>query len=86
MLYVRDRSYVVVPSPERVIGHKEDQYACPYYAAPIHLARRRIWSSREELEYPEHREEAQRNNVDRIAGLAKVEARSWEFFAAESLL
>lgn len=47
---VRDRSYVVVPPPERVVGHGEDEDACPYHAAPIHLVRRRAWSSREELE------------------------------------
>ena len=74
-----------MPSPERVVGHEEDEDACPYHAAPVHLARRRARSSREELKYPEHREEAQRNDVDRIAGFAKVEARSWERFAAQSL-
>ena len=75
-----------MPSPERVVGHEEDEDACPYHAAPIHLARRRAWSSREELEYPEHREEAQRNDVNRVAGFAKVESRRWERFAAESPL
>ena len=83
---VRDRSYVIVPSPERVVGHEEDENACPYHAAPVHLARCRVWSSREELEHPEHREEAQRSDVNRIAGFTKVESRSWERFAAESLL
>ena len=83
---VRDRPYIVVPSPERVVGHEEDKDACPYHAAPIHLARRRAWSSWEELEYPEHREEAQCNDVNRIAGFAKVEPRSWERFAVEPLL
>ena len=58
ILDVRDWSYVVVPSPERVVGHEEDEDACPYHEAPVHLARCRAWSSREELKYPEHREEA----------------------------
>ena len=51
---VRDRSYIVVPAPERVVGHEEDENARPYDAAPVHVARRRAWSSREELEHPEH--------------------------------
>ena len=75
-----------MPSPERVVGHEEDKDACPYYAAPVHLARRRVWSSREELECPEHREEAQRNDVNRVTGFAKVESGSRERFATESLL
>ena len=83
---VRDRSYVIVPTPERVVGHEEDEDACPYYATPVHLARHRIWSSREELEHPEHREEAQRNGVNRVAGFAEVESRRWEPLSAESLL
>lgn len=83
---VRDRSYVVVASPERVVGHEEDEDAYPYHAAPIHLARHRAWSSREELEHPEHHEEAHRNDVNSVAGFSKVESRSWELFTAESLL
>lgn len=83
---VRDRSYVIVAPPERVVGQAIDENACPYQAAPVHLARRRAWSSREELGYPEHGEEAQRNDVNRVAGFAKVESRSWECFATESLL
>lgn len=86
MSNVRDRSYVVMPSPDRVVGHEEHEDACPYHAAPIHLARRRVWSSRKELEYPEHYEEAQRNDVHRVSGFAKAESRRWERFAAESLL
>ena len=73
-----------MPSGERVIGHEEDEDAYPYHAAPIHRARRRAWSSREELEQPEHNEEAQRNDVDRVAGFSKVESRRWERYAAES--
>lgn len=75
-----------MPTPERVVGHEEDEDACPYHTAPVHLARHRAWSSREELENEEHREEAQRNDVNRVADFAKVESRSWERFAAESLL
>ena len=75
-----------MPAPERVVGHEEDENARPYDAAPVHVTRRRAWSSREELEYPEHREKAQSNDVNRIAGFAKVEARSWEGFSAESLV
>ena len=55
---IRDRSYIVVPSPERVVGHEEDEHARPYDAAPVHIARCRAWSSREELEHPEYREKA----------------------------
>ena len=83
---VRDRSYVVVPSPDRVVGHEEDEDTYPYHTAPVHLARRRAGSSREELEYPEYSEEAQRNDVNRVAGFAKAESRIWERFAAKSLL
>lgn len=83
---IPDRSYVIVPSPERVVGHEEDEDACPYHAAPVHVAWRRVWSSREELECPEHHEEAQRNNVNRVASFAKVESRRWERSAAQSLL
>ena len=83
---VHDRSYVVVSSPDRVVGREKDEDTCPYHAAPVHLARCRAWSSREELEYPEHREKTQRNNVNRITGFAKVESRRWEPFATESLL
>lgn len=86
MLNVRDRSNVVMPSPEGVVGHEENEDACPYHAAPIHLARHRARSSREELEYPEHYEETQCNDIHRVAGFAKVESRSWELFAAKSLL
>lgn len=86
ILDVRDRSYVIVPSPEQVVGHEEDEDAYPYHAAPVHLAWHRAWSCREELEYPEHREEAKRNDVNRIAGFSKVESRSWELFAADSLV
>lgn len=75
-----------MPSPERVVGHEEDEDARPYDTAPVHVARCRAWSSREELEHPEHREKAQCNDVYRIAGFAKVEARSWEGFSAESLV
>ena len=75
-----------MPAPERVVGHEEDENARPYDAAPVHVARGRAWSGREELEYPEHREKAQCNDVDRIAGFAKVEARSWEGFSTESLV
>lgn len=75
-----------MPSLERIVGHGEDEDTCPYHATPVHLARRRARSSREELEYPEHREEAQRNDVNRVTGFAKVESRSWERLAAESLL
>ena len=75
-----------MPSPERVVGHEEDEDARPYDAAPVHVARCRAWSSREELEQPEHREKAQCNDVNRVAGFAKVEARSWEGFSAESLV
>ena len=75
-----------MPAPERVIGHEEDENASPYDAAPVHVTRCRAWCSREELEYPEHREKAQSNNVNRIAGFAKVKARSWEGFSAESLV
>ena len=83
---IRDRSYVLVPSPERVVSHEENEDGCPYHAAPVHLAWRRARSSWEKLEKPEHREEAQRNDVDRVTGLSKVESRSWELFAANSLL
>ncbi|KAL8767136.1 MAG: hypothetical protein Q9194_006076 [Teloschistes cf. exilis] len=72
--------------PERVISHEKDEDACPYHAAPVHVARRRVRGGREELKDPEHREEAQRGDVDRVSGLAKVEARSWEGFAAESFV
>ncbi|KAL9580948.1 MAG: hypothetical protein Q9203_006101 [Teloschistes exilis] len=72
--------------PERVISHEKDEDACPYHAAPVHVARRRVRGGREELKDPEHREEAQRDDVDRVSGLAKVEARSWEGFAAESFV
>ena len=75
-----------MPSPECVVGHEENEDAYPYHAAPVHLARRRARSSREELEYPKHREKAERNDIDNIAGFAKVKARYWEHFAAESLL
>ena len=83
---ISDRSYVVVPSPKCVVGHEEGEDACPYHAAPIHFARRRAWSSREELKYPEYYEEAQRYYVDCVASLAKAESRSWEPVAAKSLL
>lgn len=75
-----------MPAPERVVGHEEDEDARPDDAAPVHVARRRARSSGEELEYPEHREKAQGNNIDRIPRSAKVEARSWEGFSAESLV
>ena len=86
IFHIRDRSYIVVPSPERVVGHEEDEDARPYDAAPVHVARGRARSSGEELEHPEHREKAQSNDVDRVAGFAKVEARSREGFSAESLV
>ena len=73
-------------SPKRIVSHEEDEDACPNYAAPIHLARCRAGSSWEKLEYPEHCEEAERNDVDCIAGLAKVESGRWERFTTESLL
>ena len=75
-----------MPAPESIVGHEEDENAGPYDAAPVHIARRRARSSREELEYPEHREKAQCNDVNRIASFAKVEARSWEGFSAKSLV
>ena len=83
---IRDRSHVIVPSPKCVVGHEEDENACPYHAAPIHFARRRAWSSWEELKYPEHYEEAQRYDVDCVASFSKAETRSWEPVAAKSLL
>ena len=86
ILNICDRSYIVVPAPERVVSHEEDEHARPYDAAPIHVARCRVGSSREELEHPEHREKAQCDDVDRVAGFAKVKARSWEGFSAESLV
>ena len=72
--------------PERVVGHEEDEDTHPDHAAPIHLGRRRAWSSREELEYPEDGEEAQRHDVDRVPGFSQVESRSWERLAAEPLV
>ena len=81
-----DRSDVVVPPPERVVGHEEDEDACPYHAAPIHITRRWVWTGREELEEPEHREETQRDDVDRVASFTKVESRRWEKFTAKSLM
>ena len=75
-----------MPPPKCVVGHKKDEHACPYHAAPIHLARGWVWSSRKELKEPEHGKEAQRNDVDRVAGFAKIEPRRWERFATESLL
>lgn len=86
ILNVRDRSHVIVSSVESVVAHEKDENTRPYYAAPIHVARCWVWSSREELKYPEHREEAQCNDVNRIAGSTKAESRSWERFPAESLL
>lgn len=74
-----------MPTPKRVVSHEEDEDARPDHAAPVHLARRRARSRGEELEEPEHGEESQRDDVDRVAGFAEVEARGWERFAAESL-
>lgn len=83
---VRARSDVVVTSIECIIGQKEHENGSPDYAAPVHLAWRRAWSTREELEKPEHHEEAQRNDINRVACFAKIKSRSRELFAAESFL
>lgn len=81
----RNRSHVVMPAPKRVIRHEEDEDARPDDAAPVHLARRRARSRGEELEQPEHGEESQRDDVDRVAGSAEVEAGKRERVAAEAL-
>lgn len=75
-----------MPSPNRVVGHEEDKDGRPYHSAPVRLARRRAWSSRKELKYPAHGEEAQRSHVNGGAGFAKAESGWWEWFAAEPLL
>ena len=75
-----------MPAPERVVGHEEEQDARPDDAAPVHVARRRARRSGEELEDPEHGEEAQGDDIDRVAGSAEVEARGWEGVSAEALV
>lgn len=72
-----------MPSRNRVIDREEDKDGRPYQGTPIHLARCWAWSSRKELEYPAHDEEAQRSNVDGAAGFAETEPRRWERFTAE---
>ena len=75
-----------MPSVKSVVGHEEDQNACPYHTAPVHLTWCWAWSSRKELEDPKYYEKAERNDVNRIASFSKIESRSWECFAAQSLL
>lgn len=86
VLNVSHRSYVSVPSPNRVVGHEEHKDGRPYHSTPVRLARGRAWSSRKELEYPAHGEKAQRNHINGAARFSKAESGWWERFAAEPLL
>lgn len=66
---------IIIASSESVVRHEKDEHACPYHAAPIHISRRRAWSSWEELKEPEVCKEAEGYDVDRDAGFARVESR-----------
>ncbi len=74
-----------MPSPDSIIPHKENKHTHPNHAAPIHPAGPRIRRRGKELKDPKHRQKAQRNNIDRIAGRAEVESGRRELFAAQSL-
>ena len=53
-LHEGNRSQILVPSEEGIVRHKEDQYAYPNHATPVHFGRCWVWSSWEELEDEEY--------------------------------
>ena len=73
-------------SYKEIICHEENEDTRPDHATPVHLRWIWVWTGWEELEYPKHTEEAQSNDVDYIAGFAKVEARRREFAGGEPLV